>query len=119
VLSKLTLGTRVRGCTEHKRHDKLLFHAHPSYRGHNQWHDWATFDWSGGNIEQDDDRVCIPGQIVFFLVVTEEMVGIDESTVLSHGEACENTRQTRLSIKTERYLVGLLVRVRFCTFKRF
>jgi hypothetical protein len=74
----LTPGTRVRGCTEQKRHDKFLFRrAHPSYRGHNQWHDWATFDWSGGNIEQDDDRVCIPGQIVFFLEVTEEMVGID------------------------------------------
>jgi hypothetical protein len=28
-----------------------------------------------------------------------------KSTVLSHGEACENTRKTRLSIKTERYLV--------------
>jgi hypothetical protein len=28
-----------------------------------------------------------------------------ESTVLSRGEACENTRKTRLSIKTERYLV--------------
>jgi hypothetical protein len=42
-----------------------------------QRHDWATFDWSDGNIEQDDDRVCIPGQIVFFLEVTEEMVGID------------------------------------------
>jgi hypothetical protein len=77
VFSKLTPGTRVRGCTEHKRHDKFLFRAHPSYRGHNQWHDWATFDWSGGNIEQDDDRVCIPGQIVFFLEVMEEMVGID------------------------------------------
>jgi hypothetical protein len=36
-----------------------------------------TFDWSGGNIEQDDDRFCIPGQIVFFLEVTKEMVGID------------------------------------------
>jgi hypothetical protein len=47
------------------------------YRGHNQWHDWATSDWSGGNIEQDDDRVCVPGQIVFFLEVTKEMVGID------------------------------------------
>jgi hypothetical protein len=77
VFSKLTPGTRVRGCTEHKRHGKFLFHAHPSYRGHNQWHDWATFDWSGGNIEQDDDCVCIPGQIVFSLEVTEEMVGID------------------------------------------
>jgi hypothetical protein len=51
--------------------------AHPSYRGPNQWHDWATFDWSGGNIEQDDDRVCISGQIVFFLEVREEMIGID------------------------------------------
>jgi hypothetical protein len=30
VFSKLTPGTRVRGCTEHKRHDKFLFHAHPS-----------------------------------------------------------------------------------------
>jgi hypothetical protein len=28
-----------------------------------------------------------------------------ESTVLSRGEACENTQKTRLSIKTERYLV--------------
>jgi hypothetical protein len=34
-------------------------------------------DSSGGNIEEDNDRVCIPGQIVFFLKVTEEMVGID------------------------------------------
>jgi hypothetical protein len=33
VFSKLTLGTRVRGCTEHQRHDKFLFRAHPSYRG--------------------------------------------------------------------------------------
>jgi hypothetical protein len=74
VFSKLTPGTRVRGCTEHKRHDKFLFRAHPSYRGHNQWHDWATFDWPGGNIDQVDDRVCIPGQIVFFLEVTEEMI---------------------------------------------
>jgi hypothetical protein len=73
----LTPWTRVRGCTEHKRHDKFLFRAHLSYHGHNQWHDWVTFDWSGGNIEQDDDRVCIPGQTVFFLEVTEEMVGID------------------------------------------
>jgi hypothetical protein len=73
----LTPGTRVRGCTEHKRYDKFLFRAHPSYRGHNQWHNWETFDWSGGNIEQDDDRVCIPGQIVFFLEVTKKMVGID------------------------------------------
>jgi hypothetical protein len=54
-----------------------LFCAHLSYRGHNQLHDGATFDWSGGNIEQDDDRVCIPGQIVFFLEITEDMVGID------------------------------------------
>jgi hypothetical protein len=77
MFSKLTLGTRVRGCTEHKGHDKFLFRAHPSYCGHNQWHDWATFDWSGGNIDLVDDRVCIPGQIVFFLEVTEEMVGID------------------------------------------
>jgi hypothetical protein len=77
IVSKLTPGTRVRGCTEHKRHHKFLFRAHLSYRGHNQWHDWATFDWSGGNIEQEDDRVCIPGQIVFFLEVTKEMVGID------------------------------------------
>jgi hypothetical protein len=77
VFSKLTPGTRVQGCTEHKRHNQFLFRAHPSYRGHNQWHDWATFDWSGGNIEQDDDRVCIPGQIVFFLEITEDMVGID------------------------------------------
>jgi hypothetical protein len=36
VFSKLTPGTRVQGCTEHKRHDKLVFRAHPSYRGHNQ-----------------------------------------------------------------------------------
>jgi hypothetical protein len=28
-----------------------------------------------------------------------------EFTVLSRGEACENTQKTRLSIKTERYLV--------------
>jgi hypothetical protein len=28
-----------------------------------------------------------------------------ESTVLSRGEGCENTRKTRLSIRTERYLV--------------
>jgi hypothetical protein len=77
IFSKLTPGTRVRGCTEHKCHDKFLFRAHPSYRGHNQWHDWATFDWSGGNIDLKDDRVCFSGQIVFFLEVTEEMVGID------------------------------------------
>jgi hypothetical protein len=77
LLGMLTPGTRVRGCTEHKRHDQFLFRAHPSYRRDNQWHDWATFDWSGGNIGQDDDRVCIPGQIVFFLEVTKDMVGID------------------------------------------
>jgi hypothetical protein len=77
VFSKLTPGTCVRKCTEHKRHDKFLFRAHPSYRGHNQWHDWATFDWSGGNIEQCNDCICIPGQIVFFLEVTKEMAGID------------------------------------------
>jgi hypothetical protein len=29
-----------------------------------------------------------------------------ESTVLSRGQACGNTRKTRLSIKTERYLVS-------------
>jgi hypothetical protein len=84
VFSKLTPGIRVRGCTEHKRHDQFLFRAHPSYRGHNQWHDWATFDWSCGNTEQDDERVCIPGQIVFFLEVTEEMVGIDVGVKLSY-----------------------------------
>jgi hypothetical protein len=28
-------------------------------------------------MEQEDDHVCIPGQIVFFLEVTKEMVGID------------------------------------------
>jgi hypothetical protein len=44
VFSKLTPGTHVLGCTEHKRHNQFLFRAHPSYRGHNQWHDWATFD---------------------------------------------------------------------------
>ena len=68
---------RIQGCTEHKRYDEFLFCAHSSYRGHNQWHDWAPFDWSGNNTEEDSDRVCIPGQIVFFLEVTEEMVGID------------------------------------------
>jgi hypothetical protein len=32
-----------------------------------------------------------------------------ESTRLSRGEACKNTRKTRLSIKTERYLVVYLI----------
>jgi hypothetical protein len=36
--------------------------------------------------------------------------------VLSRGEACENTRKTRLSIKTERYLVVFLLH---CTGKLY
>ncbi len=118
VFSKLTPGTRVQGCTEHKRHDQYLFRAHPAYRGHNQWHDWATFDWSGSNTEESsEDRVCIPGQIVFFLEVTEEMVGIDvggEMTIPSTGlfaliESLENplphpARRTELVVKGSKCL---------------
>ena len=76
---KLTPGTRVNGCTEHKQHGQFLYRAHPCYRGHNQWHDWASFvDWSNGSEDMMDDApVLIPGQIVFFLQVTEEMIGID------------------------------------------
>jgi hypothetical protein len=77
IFSKLQQGTRVRGCTEHKRHEQFLYRAHPAYRGHNQWHDWAIIDWSGDCDGESNERVFIPGQIVFFLEVTEEMVGID------------------------------------------
>lgn len=77
IFSKLTPGTRIWGCTEHKRHDQFLYRAHPAYRGHNQWHDWALIDWSGDSDEASAERVIIPGQIVFFLEVTEEMIGFD------------------------------------------
>ncbi len=77
IFSKLTPGTRIWGCTEHKRHDQFLYRAHPAYRGHNQWHDWALIDLSGDSDEASAERVIIPGQIVFFLEVTEEMIGFD------------------------------------------
>jgi hypothetical protein len=44
-----------------------------------------------------------------------------ESTVLSRGEACENTRKTRLSIQTERYLVDVTnsTVVQVCTIRLY
>jgi hypothetical protein len=52
----------------------------------------VAFDWSGGNIEQDDDCVCIPGQIVFFLEVTEERVGIEVSHSENISGSCESEK---------------------------
>ena len=77
IFSKITPGSRVSGCTEHKQHGQFLYRAHPAYRGHNQWHDWALFDWSDGGEDMDDESILIPGQIVFFLEITEEMIGLD------------------------------------------
>ena len=68
-------STFVKGCSEHKRNDQYLFCAHPAYRSHKQWHDWALFDWSVDD-DDTDEPVCIPGQIIMFLEVTANMVGI-------------------------------------------
>ena len=47
LFSKLPPGTQIQGCTEHKRDNKYIFRAHPSYRGQAMWHDWALFNWGG------------------------------------------------------------------------
>jgi len=75
--SQLPDGTVVHGCTEHKQNDTFLFHAHPAYRGHKQWYDWAVFDWSGPAGTDDDEPIHIPGQIIFFLEMTDDMVGLE------------------------------------------
>jgi hypothetical protein len=62
------------GCTENKQHDQFLYHTHPAYQGHNQWHDWAAFDSGQVAAKRRLTIMCIPGQIVFFLEIIEEMV---------------------------------------------
>jgi hypothetical protein len=64
ISSKLTQGTRIWCCTEHKRHEQFLYRAHPAYRGHIQGQDWAIIDWSGDSNKESNKRVFIPGQIV-------------------------------------------------------
>ena len=75
--SQLADGTVVHGCTEHKRQEKFLFRAHPAYRGHQQWYDWAVFDWVEPLEVDNEDPVRVPGQIIFFLELTDEMIGLD------------------------------------------
>ena len=72
LLCKLAPDSVVHGCTEQKRQGEFLFRAHPAYRGCYKWHDWALFQWSNRN--NQDEPLLIPAQIIFFVEVTEEML---------------------------------------------
>ena len=73
-------GTVIKGCTEHHKNG-CLFRAHPAYRGHNQWYDWALFEWelSEGSTQS---AVYIPGQIVLFLDITQAIVDANENNTI-------------------------------------
>ena len=77
VLPLLKDTSCVQGCTEHKRFDKssgsyYLFRSHPSYRSnsgqqHATWMDWAAFRV----MDQNDEEMIVPGQVVCFLKLRE------------------------------------------------
>ncbi len=108
--SQLADGTVVRGCTEHKRENIYLFRAHPAYRGHNQWHDWALFEWANDAGETgddaDDEPYTIPGQIILFLDLPASAVGMDvgeETRIESAGMyALIETLEDPLPLRSKR-----------------
>jgi hypothetical protein len=110
LFSKLPPGSAIRGCTEHKRENKYLFRAHPAYRGHNQWHDWALFEWANDAGETgddaDDEPYTIPGQIILFLDLPASAVGMDvgeETRIESAGMyALIETLEDPLPLRSKR-----------------
>jgi hypothetical protein len=78
LLADLGELANVRGCTEHTRvtngWKRYVFRAHPAYRGGPMWHDWALFQWT----DADGNDQLIPGHIVTFLHLDEYDIGLLE-----------------------------------------
>jgi hypothetical protein len=78
LLADLGELANVRGCTEHtrvtNRGKRYVFRAHPAYRGGPMWHDWALFQWT----DADGNDQLIPGHIVTFLHLDEYDIGLLE-----------------------------------------
>lgn len=71
----------------HKCHYQFLYHAHPTYQGHNQLHEWAFIVWTGDSCEPFNKYVFIPGENLVFLEITEEIFDVDvggEMIIPSH-----------------------------------
>ena len=75
-------GAAVVGYTEYRR-EQLLLRAHPKYRNHLPWHDFALFDW-----DIDGQIQAVPAQIIMFLDIPDRLVDhpdLGENVHISEG----------------------------------
>ena len=87
----------VKGFTEYKPEEGVIFRAHPNYMTGRPWYDWAMIKWSG-------DEELVPARLRLFLDFSESTLMSDEE----HIEFCRDNRfmsrgQARAVLDNEPY----------------
>ena len=75
------ISSMVKGFTEYKPEDGVIFRAHPDYMIGSPWYDWAMIKWT-------DDEDLVPARLRLFLDFSEATLMSDEE----HREFCRETR---------------------------
>ena len=73
----LCKNSPIRGFTEYK-HDDVVYRAHPSFRGEQEWFDWALIEW-----EEFEDP--LPARIMMFLDLEDSQL----MTTEEHKTFCD------------------------------
>ena len=85
----LKLSSKVRGFTEYKPEEGVIFCAHPDFVVGHPWYDWALIKWT----DEDD---LVPAKLKLFLDLSEAEIMTEEE----HSTFCEemnlNARGTQL-----------------------
>ncbi len=84
----LHLNSLVKGFTEYKPEEGVIFRAHPDYLVGKPWYDWALINWSDND---DDSTVLVPARLRLFLDLSEAHLMSDEE----HREFCREYRFNR------------------------
>ena len=86
----LKITSKVKGFTEYKPQEGVIFRAHPDYVIGHPWYDWALIKWS-------DDENLVPAQLKLFLDLSEAELMSEEEHAIFCQERNLNNRRSHLS----------------------